>query len=410
MPGAGIPIQPSQFHDSEVYGGDQEDILSIMSNLRQGNCDVFTYSHEVLKLLHHRSIGMKQFDRTLIHYYIDGLSNKHLREISILSFLKPDSQESPHQVVKAIMRLATQLKHHGYQKYRGSQRGAEESSDDDESSGDKSETSEMSSKSDDDYWSSRKSTLVISTIVFYHLGVYSKIDQRSESHHYQAHYRREPECVGPGTRVQLDGIQDGIQGYSDRYSSSSFQEPKMESYRQALNYQKSSPPEPIVGPNRVLYYPAHSRVCYYCREEGYFRNQCPKLHNHESVPLVIWETMHFETSISTMRPPMTPSQGDLNQVVNVVEVATKYSALYGMKVREVSAAEVNLQELIHLVERIFRDRISDESEESENKGKQVMAGQHAQQFWNLAPEFNRDPGPVTQRARTDAGTNLDKGA
>ncbi|RPA96927.1 hypothetical protein L873DRAFT_1845155 [Choiromyces venosus 120613-1] len=118
--------------------------------------------------------------------------------------------------------------------------------------------------------------------------------------------------------------------------------------------------------------------------------------------------MRFEPNSFVMRLPMTPRWGDLNQGVNVVEVATKSSALDCMKVQEVLTAEVNSQELIYLVERILGDESSDESEEYENEGKQVMAGEHAWRFGDLLPEFDRDPGPAAQRTRTDAGTSKRK--
>ncbi|KAG0135427.1 hypothetical protein HOY82DRAFT_536723 [Tuber indicum] len=134
-----------QYHDLDLEGQAQEDILSVMNGIEQGDRDVLFYSCKVLKILRRKLSSLKQYDRILARYYIDGLASRRLQEMAILSFLKPDSHESPTQVVKGVIRLATQLRLKGYKK------AAEEC----ESNGEDSmvsdeDESETESDSDDD--------------------------------------------------------------------------------------------------------------------------------------------------------------------------------------------------------------------------------------------------------------------
>jgi len=63
-----------QFEDGEMDKWEQDDILTTMSVLQQGNHDVFTYSCRVLKLLRRQPSGVQHYNKILIGYYIDGLA------------------------------------------------------------------------------------------------------------------------------------------------------------------------------------------------------------------------------------------------------------------------------------------------------------------------------------------------
>ncbi|RPA88336.1 hypothetical protein L873DRAFT_79885, partial [Choiromyces venosus 120613-1] len=117
-----------------------------MSVFEQGERTVFAYSRKVLKILRRKPARVNQFDKILIRYYIEGLGSQRLREMAIMSFQKPDSDETPSKVVKGVMRLAMQLKMKGYKRNGGGD--GTESSDEEESSDDND--SDSSSDSDDD--------------------------------------------------------------------------------------------------------------------------------------------------------------------------------------------------------------------------------------------------------------------
>ncbi|RPA94224.1 hypothetical protein L873DRAFT_1466926 [Choiromyces venosus 120613-1] len=142
-----------QFHDAEREDQADEDILTTMSTLRQGNQDVFKYSRKVLKLLQRKPSGLQHYDRILIGYYLDGLIGQRLRELATLSLRRRDSHETPFQVVKGVMRLATQLKIKGYRRH-GSKHSDDEDEDevddDDDDDSDNTGTSGSDSESDDD--------------------------------------------------------------------------------------------------------------------------------------------------------------------------------------------------------------------------------------------------------------------
>jgi len=57
-----------QFGDGEKEEQAQEDILSTMSALRQGDRDVFSYSRRVLKLRLRKAGGLEPYDKILIGY------------------------------------------------------------------------------------------------------------------------------------------------------------------------------------------------------------------------------------------------------------------------------------------------------------------------------------------------------
>ncbi|RPA89676.1 hypothetical protein L873DRAFT_616940 [Choiromyces venosus 120613-1] len=142
-----------QFDDAEMDGQAREDILSTMSTIRQGDHDVFRYSQKVLKLLRRKPDGLHHYDKILIRYYIDGLESQRLREMAILSFLRADSHENPHQVVKGVMRLATQLRIKGYKRH-----GSDDDDDDDMSPREESievDESDDNSESDAEVYYSR---------------------------------------------------------------------------------------------------------------------------------------------------------------------------------------------------------------------------------------------------------------
>ncbi|KAG0124389.1 hypothetical protein HOY82DRAFT_617744 [Tuber indicum] len=138
-----------RFHDAEREDQVDEDILTRMSTLSQGEQDVFKYSHKVLKMLQRKSSRMDHYDRILIGYYLDGLSNRRLREMAILSFRRQDSQETPSQVVKGVIRLATQLRFKGYRK-RSNRRSRDDDEDEDEDEGLSSDSADSSGSDGND--------------------------------------------------------------------------------------------------------------------------------------------------------------------------------------------------------------------------------------------------------------------
>jgi len=79
--------------EADEYG--QEDILSILRGMEQGERTVFAYSWKVLKILRRKPAKVNQFDKVLIQYYSKGLGSQRLRDMAIMSFQKPDSDEAP---------------------------------------------------------------------------------------------------------------------------------------------------------------------------------------------------------------------------------------------------------------------------------------------------------------------------
>ena len=142
-----------QFHDTEREEHLDEDVLSSMSTLRQGSQDVFQYSRKVLKLLRRKPSSSRQYDRVLVSHYLNGLKNQHLRGLAVLEFRRRDSRETPSQVVKEVMRLATELKIKGYRKHGGKDSDYEddtENDDDDDDDDDDIATSDDDGDDDDD--------------------------------------------------------------------------------------------------------------------------------------------------------------------------------------------------------------------------------------------------------------------
>ena len=125
-----------QFQGGEREGDAQEDILSKMSTLRQGDRNVFSNSRRVLKLLNRKPSGLEPYNKILVRYYINGLASKRLRDLATVSYLKPDSQETPYQAVRGVMRLAEQVKIKGYKIYINTNGNYDMCEDDDEDSDD----------------------------------------------------------------------------------------------------------------------------------------------------------------------------------------------------------------------------------------------------------------------------------
>ncbi|KAG0644461.1 hypothetical protein HOY80DRAFT_1133074 [Tuber brumale] len=138
-----------RFHDAEREDQADEDILTTMSTLQQGNRDVFRYTCKVLKLLQWKLSGPRHYDRILIGYYLDGLTRQRLRELSVMSFRTHESQETPVQVIKGVMWLATQLRIKGYRNHDSGQ-GDEDDKDADGSDRDVDTNYAGASSSDED--------------------------------------------------------------------------------------------------------------------------------------------------------------------------------------------------------------------------------------------------------------------
>jgi len=144
----------NEFHDIEEETHAEEEMLSTMNSLRQGDRDVFQYSRRVIRFLQCTPRGLDRFNRMFISNYLDGLSSARLRELAISTFRRRDSSESPMEVVKGVMRLATQLKVRGYRK-QGSRRyddDEEEEDDDDDDSDEVPSSDEDDDDDDDDYY------------------------------------------------------------------------------------------------------------------------------------------------------------------------------------------------------------------------------------------------------------------
>jgi len=164
--------------------------------------------------------------------------------------------------------------------------------------------------------------------------------------------------------------------------------------------------QPIIGPNGVLYYPArNSVVCYNCAEEGHIRPHCPKLRPYSQQSMVPQDGSLAPQRTSEPLPPLPPPlpARRSDQAVSVVEIAPTSSAFDGVRVREVSAAEVDEQLMK------FVTKVADEDEDDESDGDfsdteaQVMAGERARRFSDLPPEFDGKEGPASQRQRTGNG-------
>ena len=323
-----------QFEETEADEHAQEDILSIMSGIEQGERNVFAYSRKVLRILRRKPARVNQYDKILIRYYINGLASQRLREMAILSFQKPDSAETPDKVVKGVMRLATQLKMKGYKKTGG--RGDTESSDEEESSGD--DDSDSSSDSDNDrsyrhskkpkkakksdkrsgrkndkskkksrhsenesirdemkelcgmlqdFMKSKKASSLSPEMVtkcpdldIIPLGSYA-VNRNYRNYLQQARYdyaqfnRGQPMNHQPQYPNRYSQARQPVTTDYNHRGPATF-EPSENHY--VASRGGSSPMQPIVGLGGVLYYPTqNSLVCYTCQEEGHIDSDCPQM-------------------------------------------------------------------------------------------------------------------------------------
>jgi len=145
----------NEFHDIEEETHAEEEMLSTMNSLRQGDRDVFQYSRRVIRFLQRTPRGLDRFNRIFISNYLDGLSSARLRELAISTFRRRDSSESPMEVVKGVMRLATQLKVRGYRKQGSRCYDDDEEEEDDDYDYDSDEvpsSDEEDHDDDDDYY------------------------------------------------------------------------------------------------------------------------------------------------------------------------------------------------------------------------------------------------------------------
>lgn len=131
-------------------------MLSMMKEIEHGERTVFSYSRKVLRILHGKLSKIRQGNKALISYYIDGLANKCLRDMAVMSFQKPDSKESAITIVKGVMRFARQLKLKEYKK--GSCHGETDTSNEEKSSEDDESSSTFDSDADRTYMYSKKSS------------------------------------------------------------------------------------------------------------------------------------------------------------------------------------------------------------------------------------------------------------
>ncbi|RPA90538.1 hypothetical protein L873DRAFT_433031 [Choiromyces venosus 120613-1] len=475
-----------QFDDTEADEQDQEDILSIMSGLEQGERDVFAYSRKVLKILRRKPARVNQFDKILIRYYIEGLASQRLREMAIMSFRKPDSNETPYKVVKGVMRLATQLKMKGYRKLGSSD--VTESSDEEESSGDDDSDSSSDSEDNKAYKYSKKSARR------------SKKSEKRSGKRYQDKSKkksrgregdsirdevkelrgmlkdlmesRKDSSTNTGTSVtHPDADVIPLDSYAvnrtygnyppqDRYGYEQFNQgyptnrrPEFPNRRNQtrqlasadsdramgrVSFPTGSPQErgrmgpatfdtfqnsyqtpqvrnpsvqPIVGPNGVLYYPARNTIiCYNCGEEGHMRPHCPKLRSyglHSTLAETERERIDPKRASDLLPPPPPPpplppppARGS-DRAVSVVELATVSSAFDGVKVREVSVAEVDEKVLMRFIEKVPDGKDDEDDSDLSEVEAPVMAGERTRRFSELPPEFDGEAGPASQRQRTD---------
>ncbi|RPA91059.1 hypothetical protein L873DRAFT_1820083 [Choiromyces venosus 120613-1] len=425
-----------QFDDTEADELDQQDILLIMSGLEQGEHDI----------LRRKPAKVNQFDKILIRYYVEGLASQRLREMAIMSFRKPDSNETPYQVVKGVMRLATQLKMKGYRKARS--RDVTESSDEEESSGDDDSDSSSDSEDNKAYKYSKKSARR------------SKKTEKRSGKRYQDKSKkksrgREGDSIRDEVQELCGMLKDLMESRKDsstdtgtsvthpdadvilldsyafnqdyptnqrpefpnkhnqtrQLASADSERSPQERGRMGLatfdTFQNSyHTPQPIVGPNGVLYYPARNTIiCYNCGEEGHMRSHCPKLRSYDlHSTLAETETERIDpkraSDLLPPSPPPPPARGS-DQAVSVVELATTSSAFDGVKVREVLVAEVDEKVLMRFIEKVPDGKDDEDDSDLSEVEVPVMAGERAPRFSELPPEFDGEAGPASQRQRTD---------
>ena len=434
---------------------------------------MFSYSRKVLRILRRKLSNVRQVNKALISYFIDGLANKRLRDMAIMSFQKPDSNESPITVVKGVMRFARQLKLKGYKK--GGCNGDTDCSDEEESSDDDESSSTSDSDEDRIYKYSKKSSRKAkksdkrsgkksdkSQKKNRHSGEDAVAYELKQFREMMQDWMKSQKPQGPSTElvntrsdpdvIPLDsyavnrtygsypqqersdywqfnqGQSTNRQSqYSDRrgqarpaiadynrtlgrtQEQTSIQptifEPSQNSYTPPRG--ASSSRDPIVGPGGTLYYLPHSSpICYHCGEEGHIRPNCPRLRPYiqqSSIPEDGQPSSQHTDNVPPPPPPPPPAAAARrsNQVISVVEIVTTSSAFDGVKVREVTAAEVD-GKLMKFIKKVEQEDDESDSDFSDINAP-VMAGERARRFSDLPPEFNGEVGPASQRQRTGNG-------
>lgn len=427
------------FHDAEWEDQADEDILTTMSALSQGSQDVFKYSRKVLKLLQRKPKGLQSYDRILIGYYLDGLTSRRLRELAISRSSERDSHETPFQVVKSVMRLATRLKIKGYsnQSSKRSDDENEDEDDDDDDDDDDDNTTytvgvDSGSDEDSDYYGrsrQKKKACKMATVK----KVSWRKDKRAKSKERKNHKgrgngdevggeisqlrerlrdleRMQGAIIPPGNGVVAGRAEEDVvpldtyavgQSYGrcpygrrdtaypttyrteypnrrSHYNVSRqvdyyhgrreeyppFQEygrqetrrmgapshsyfdnvtrqlvrgtrfpqgsnPPIGGYSSSGTYENAPGPQPIVGPNGALYYPAGTLFCDYCREEGHLYSQCPALRRPEPVSKRV--TLGPDHPASSAKVPTAWPVATRVESVNAVEIAGELSVLDEVK-------------------------------------------------------------------------------
>ena len=144
----------NELHDIEKETHAEAEMLWKMNSLRQGDCDGFQYSRRMIRFLQRTHRDLDRFKHIFISNYLDGLASTRLCELAMSTIRRCDSSESPMEVVKGVMRWATQLKVRGYRK-EGSRRyddDEEEEDDDYDYDSDEVRSSDEDDNDDDDYY------------------------------------------------------------------------------------------------------------------------------------------------------------------------------------------------------------------------------------------------------------------
>ena len=457
-----------QFDEIGADDNAQDDILSIMKEIEQGEQTVFSYSRKVSRILRRKLSNVRQVNKALISYYIDGLANKRLRDMAIMSFQKPDSNESPITVVKGVKRFARQLKLKGYKK--GGCNGDIDSSNEEESSDDDESSSTSDSDEDRTYKYSKKSSRKSkksdkrsgkksdkSQKKNRHSGEDAVANELKQFHEMMQDWMKSQKPQGPSTelvntRSDPDVIPLDSYAVNRTYGSYPQQErsdylqfnqgqstnrqsqypnrrgqarPAIADYNRTLGRTQeqtsmqpttfessqnsyaplrgaSSSRDPIVGPGGALYYlPRSPPICYHCGEEGHIRPNCPRLRPYiqqSSMPEDGQPSSQRTDNVLPLPPPPPAAARRSDQVVSVVKIVTASSAFDGVKVREVTVAEVD-EKLMKFVKKVEEDGNEGNSDFSDIDAP-VMAGERAQRFSNLPPELDGEAGPASQRQRT----------
>ena len=395
----------------------EEYFLSSMKALRQGDRDVFTYSHKVLRLLLRKPSGFQHYDTIMIGYYADGLASQRLRERATLSFRKPNSRETPCQVVLGVMQLATRLKMKGYKKH-----GIDDTDDDDddESSATEGSSSDSGSDSDSYYRSSKKRKQPEKSAKSKKSS--RKREKRSkskkgavtpkgevvktrlgndriplDSYNVTDSYERYPQPIRnpygqrntghPNTRrpeyanTESHACYDNVHLKTGRIgplTSSNVWEPTRQqtndprftqnssislgSYSSPCSYEGNPKSQPIMGSDGNLYYPSRELICCYCQELGHRDLQCPRLHD-PALRTTLLGPEHPDTPVAMRKKPLAQTQC---KPANAVETVVKSSALEEMNVHEVTTTEVSPLDLGGFVREIADDGDGDAEDEERN--------------------------------------------